>query len=338
MSSYIDLKFINDMSARLSQFKRKSDYLYNFRCPHCGDSKKNKTKARAYFYRVKNDMFFKCHNCGEGQSLANFIKFIDPKLHDQYLLERYKGSAPSTQKPKLNFDFKPQFDDKETKANLLDELTKVSELSENHPVLEYVQDRKIPEEHYDKLYLCDKFMEFVNKVKPQTFPFIKQDHPRLIIPFYDYDGKLFAFQGRAFGKEQPKYLTIKLKESKRKIYGLERVNLQLPINIVEGPIDSLFIDNCLAMGGADMFFDRVPAEQITYIFDNEPRNKEIIKRMYDVIEKDFNIVIWPEHIQSKDVNDMIKSGMSKEEVSDIISTNTFAKLEALTKLSYYKKC
>jgi len=287
---------------------------------------------------VKNDMFFKCHNCGEGQSLANFIKFIDPKLHDQYLLERYKGSAPSTQKPKLNFDFKPQFDDKETKANLLDELTKVSELSENHPVLEYVQDRKIPEEHYDKLYLCDKFMEFVNKVKPQTFPFIKQDHPRLIIPFYDYDGKLFAFQGRAFGKEQPKYLTIKLKESKRKIYGLDRVNLQLPINIVEGPIDSLFVDNCLAMGGADMFFDRVPANQITYIFDNEPKNKEIIKRMYDVINKDFNIVIWPDHIQSKDVNDMIISGMSKEEVNSIISTNTFAKLEAMTKLSYYKKC
>jgi len=338
MSSYIDLKFINNMSARLSQFKRKNDYLYNFRCPHCGDSKKNKTKARAYFYRVKNDMFFKCHNCGEGQSLANFLKFIDPKLHDQYLLERYKGSAPSTQKPKLDFDFKPQFDEKETKVDILDDLTKVSDLSGEHPVLKYVQDRKIPEEHYDNLYLCDKFMAFVNKVKPQTFPFIKQDHPRLIIPFFDYDGKLFAFQGRAFGNEQPKYLTIKLKESKRKIYGLERVNLQLPINIVEGPIDSLFVNNCLAMGGADMFFDRVPANQITYIFDNEPRNKEIIKRMYNVIEKDYNVVIWPDHIQSKDVNDMIVSGMSKEEVQSIISTNTFAKLEALTKLSYYKKC
>jgi len=181
-------------------------------------------------------------------------------------------------------------------------------------------------------------MEFVNKVKPQTFPFIKQDHPRLIIPFYDYDGKLFAFQGRAFGNEQPKYLTIKLKESKRKIYGLERVNLQQHIHIVEGPIDSLFVDNCLAMGGADMLFDRVPADQITYIFDNEPRNKEIIKRMYSVIEKDYNLVIWPDHIQSKDVNDMIISGKSKDEVQSIISTNTFAKLEALTKLSYYKKC
>jgi len=337
MSSYIDLKFINDMSARLSQFKRKGDYLYNFRCPYCGDSKKNKTKARAYFYRVKNDMFFKCHNCGEGHNLANFIKFIDPKLHDNYLLERYKGSAPSTQKPKLKFDFKPDFEET-TKVSLLDELTKVSNLKEGHPVLKYVKDRKIPQKHFDNLYLCDKFMSFVNKVKPQTFPFIKQDHPRLIIPFFDYDGKFFAFQGRAFGNEQPKYLTIKLKESKRKIYGLERINLQEHINIVEGPIDSLFVKNCLAMGGADLLFDRVPVEQITYIFDNEPRNKEIIKRMYEVIEKDYNVVIWPDSIQSKDVNDMIVSGMSIDEVNNIISTNTFAKLEALTKLTSYKKC
>src|SRR6056300_606409 len=96
MSSYIDIKYINQISTRLGQFKKKGDYLYNFRCPHCGDSKKSKTKARAYFYRVKNDMFFKCHNCGEGQSLTNFLKFIDAKKYEQYLLERYKGSAPST--------------------------------------------------------------------------------------------------------------------------------------------------------------------------------------------------------------------------------------------------
>ena len=92
------------------------------------------------------------------------------------------------------------------------------------------------------------------------------------------------------------------------------------------------------MGGADLLFDRVPVEQITYIFDNEPRNKEIIKRMYEVIEKDYNVVIWPDSIQSKDVNDMIVSGMSIDEVNNIISTNTFAKLEALTKLTSYKKC
>ena len=332
MSSYIDLKFINDLSGRLSQFKKKTDYLFNFRCPHCGDSQKSKTKARAYLYRVKNDMFFKCHNCGQGQNLANFIKFIDPKLYEQYLLERYKKSAPATPKPK--FDFKPT---KFTNQTPIDDLKSIKDLPEDHPARLYCVNRKIPEKYFDKLFLSDKFMTLVNEVKPNTYK-ITKDHPRLIIPFYDTTGKLFAFQGRAFGKEQPKYLTIKLDENKQKVYGLDKINFQQPIYITEGPIDSLFIDNCLAAGGADLFLkNKIPNENITYIFDNEPRNKEIVKRMYKVIEQDFNVVIWPEDLQLKDVNDMIMSGLTKLELQDIISNNTYSKLSALTKLNYWKK-
>ena len=332
MSSYIDLKFINDLSGRLSQFKKKTDYLFNFRCPHCGDSQKSKTKARAYLYRVKNDMFFKCHNCGQGQNLANFIKFVDPKLYEQYLLERYKKSAPATPKPK--FDFKPT---KFTDQTPIDDLKSIKDLPEDHPARLYCVNRKIPEKYFDKLFLSDKFMTLVNEVKPNTYK-ITKDHPRLIIPFYDTTGKLFAFQGRAFGKEQPKYLTIKLDESKQKVYGLDKINFQKPIYITEGPIDSLFIDNCLAAGGADLFLkNKIPNENITYIFDNEPRNKEIVNRMYKVIEQDFNVVIWPEDLQLKDVNDMIMSGLTKLELQDIISNNTYSKLSALTKLNYWKK-
>ena len=332
MSSYIDLKFINDLSGRLSQFKKKTDYLFNFRCPHCGDSQKSKTKARAYLYRVKNDMFFKCHNCGQGQNLANFIKFIDPKIYEQYLLERYKKSAPATPKPK--FDFKPT---KFTNQTPIDDLKSIKDLPEDHPARLYCVNRKIPEKYFDKLFLSDKFMTLVNEVKPNTYK-ITKDHPRLIIPFYDTTGKVFAFQGRAFGKEQPKYLTIKLDENKQKVYGLDKVNFQKPIYITEGPIDSLFIDNCLAAGGADLFLkNKIPNENITYIFDNEPRNKEIVKRMYKVIEQDFNVVIWPEDLQLKDVNDMIMSGLTKLELQDIISNNTYSKLSALTKLNYWKK-
>ena len=331
MSSYIDLKFITNLSGRLQQFKKKTDYLYNFRCPHCGDSKKSKTKARAYFYRVKNDMFFKCHNCGQGQNLANFIKFIDPQMYSEYLLERYKKGAPATPKPK--FDFKPAFEE----TNIVSDLKTIKQLDDEHPARKYVINRKIPVEFFDKLYFCDKFGQLVNKVKPNTFK-TKQDHPRLIIPFYDTTGKLFAFQGRAFGKEQPKYLTVKLDENKQKVFGLERVNFQRQVYIVEGPIDSLFITNCLAAAGADLVLkNKIPNEKITYIFDNEPRNKEIIKRMYEVIENDYNIVIWPSEIQSKDVNDMIMSGLTKLEISDIISKNTYSKLSALTKLNDYKK-
>ena len=332
MSSYIDIKYINEISARLSQFKKKGDYLFNFRCPHCGDSKKSKTKARAYLYRVKNDMFFKCHNCGEGQSLTNFLKFLDNKKYEQYLLERYKGSAPSTPQPEFN-DFKPKFKE----VDILDGLTPVSELKDNHPVKQYVIKRKIPEKYFSKLFLCNKFMAFVNKAKPNTFSHTKGEHPRLIIPFYDINNKVFAFQGRAFGKEQPKYLTVKLDENKQKVYGLNTVNLQEHVHIVEGPIDSMFVKNCLAAAGADLTL-KVEPSNVTYIFDNEPRNKEIIKRMYDVIEKDYNLVVWPDDMRHKDINDMIVSGMSIAEVQTIISKNTFAKLEALTKISYYKKC
>ena len=332
MSSYIDIKYINEISGRLSQFKKKGDYLFNFRCPHCGDSKKSKTKARAYLYRVKNDMFFKCHNCGEGQSLTNFLKFLDNKKYEQYLLERYKGSAPSTPQPEFN-DFKPKFKE----VDILDGLTPVSELKDNHPVKQYVIKRKIPEKYFSKLFLCNKFMAFVNKAKPNTFSHTKGEHPRLIIPFYDINDKVFAFQGRAFGKEQPKYLTVKLDENKQKVYGLNTVNLQEHVHIVEGPIDSMFVKNCLAAAGADLTL-KVEPSNVTYIFDNEPRNKEIIKRMYDVIEKDYNLVVWPNDMRHKDINDMIVSGMTNDEVQTMISTNTFAKLEALTKLSYYKKC
>lgn len=330
MSSYIDLKYISEISSRLDQFKKKNDYLFNFRCPHCGDSQKSKTKARAYLYRVKNDMFFKCHNCGQGQNLSNFIKFLDPKKYGEYLLERYKGSAPSTPQPK--FDFKPT---KFKETNLLDNCTKISNLKDDHPVKDYIKKRLIPTEYYEKLYLVNKFHNFANKVKPGIFK-EKYEHPRLIIPFFDVTGELFAFQGRAFGKEQPKYITIKLDETKQKVYGLERVNFQKHVYIVEGPLDSLFLDNCLAAGGADLTL-RMPNDQVTYIFDNEPRNKEIIKRMYAVIENDYNVVIWPNHIQLKDVNEMIVSGISVAEIKNIIDKNTFRKLEALEKLSHYKK-
>ena len=332
MSSYIDLKFINDVSGRLEQFKKKTDYLFNFRCPHCGDSKKSKTKARAYLYRVKNDMFFKCHNCGQGQNFANFLKFVDPTMYSQYILERYKGSAPATPTPK--FDFKPvKFKDQ----TILDDLKSISDLPEDHPARLYVVKRKIPEKYFDILYLCNKFMTLVNKVKPKTYKVIK-DHPRLIIPFFDTTGKLFAFQGRAFGKEQPKYLTVKLDENKQKIFGLERVNFTQEVKIVEGPIDSFFISNCVAAAGADLFLNnKISNEKVTYIFDNEPRNKEIIKRMYKVIEKDFNIVIWPDDIQLKDVNEMIMNGLSPAKVEDIISRNTYRQLSALTKITQWKK-
>ena len=337
MSTYIDLDYINRISPRLQNFKKKREYLFNFRCPVCGDSKKSKSKARAYLYRVKTDMFFKCHNCGASHNLANFIKLVDSTIHNQYILDRFKGGKPKFEKSILD-----KFKDT-TKARLkttpLRKLKAFSDIDDKHPAKQYLIKRKIPEKYFSKLFLCNKFQEYVNGLRPGTYSELnkKYEHPRLIIPFYDVNHEAFALQGRAFGKEIPKYVTLKLDDSKQKIFGLDRADIRKRLYIVEGPIDSLFIDNCIAAAGADIHMSFVSHNNVVFVFDNEPRNKEIINRMYKAIDKNFEIVIWPNHIKEKDINDMILSGKSKQDIQYIINQNTYSGLSALTQLNIYKR-
>ena len=107
MPSYIDTKYVNILSSRLSLFKRKTNGLYNFRCPFCGDSQKSKTKARGYFYQRRTDLFFRCHNCGQSSTFSNFLKQFDGETYKEYALERYKegitGKGHNTPDPKIKY-------------------------------------------------------------------------------------------------------------------------------------------------------------------------------------------------------------------------------------------
>jgi hypothetical protein len=170
---------------------------------------------------------------------------------------------------------------------------------------------------------------------PNKFPNLQGDHPRVVIPFFDREGKFFAFQGRAFGKEQPKYITIKFDESKQKIYGLDRLDLNKPVMITEGPIDSLFLSNAVALAGADADINLQP-QQCTMIFDNEPRNQEIINRMIKAVDKKFNLVVWPKSLKYKDINDMIIAGKTSAEIETIISNNTYCGLTARQHINNWK--
>ena len=335
MSSFIDVKYINLLSPKLPKFKRKSDYLFNFRCPHCGDSKKSSTKARGFVYKRKNDMFFKCHNCGMGQSLGNLIKFLDPVMYKEYALERFKDGKRDSEP---EFAFKPSkiIQSKTFTDKTLDELVRFDKLVTTHPAKRFVYKRLIPKQHWDKLYFCPKFYDWTNQIIPNKFPSLKGDHPRVVIPFFARDGKFFAFQGRAFGKERPKYITIKFNEMRPKIYGLDRVDLNKPIMITEGPIDSLFLDNAIAMAGADAVVN-LQQKQCTMIFDNVPRNEQIIDRMKKAVDKKFNLVVWPKLLKYKDINDMIIAGYTSAKIQTIISNNTYCGLEALQQINDWKK-
>jgi hypothetical protein len=192
----------------------------------------------------------------------------------------------------------------------------------------------IPTDKHYLLYYVNNFYKFVNTLIKNKFPSIKDDHPRLIIPFFDKDNILYALQGRSLENEFPKYITIKIDEQRDKIYGLERIDWDRTVYVVEGPIDSLFIDNCIATAQSDL---RVKRDNVVLIPDNEPRNFEVVKQVEKYIKENYNVVIWPSDVKEKDINEMILSGKTERNIKDIIAQNTFSGLLAKTKLSQWKK-
>lgn len=334
--SYIDQKYINLCTSRLERFKKVRTDLWNFRCPICGDSHKRKDKTRGYIYKKKNSYFFKCHNCGAGHTFNNFLKSIDGMLHKEYSLEKFKNNQTGGNSPipdKVPFQFEaPKFNTPKNKE--LSQLKKFSDLKD-HPAFSYIEHRKIPEKHWDKLYLAENFYEWSRTMFPEKFQNINIDYPRLVIPFFDKSGKMFAYQGRAFGNEQPRYITLKLEENKEKIYGLERIDFEDHVYVVEGPLDSLFLDNCLAVAGADLDLINSEPSTTTAIYDNEPRNRHTIDRMFKSVDKGYNVVVWPSDLDHKDINDMVLSGY--HDIMGFIKTRTFSGLNAYLEINKWKR-
>jgi hypothetical protein len=261
-------------------------------------------------------------------------------LYDEYVLERYKAGAtrynahkdvaPILPKPKIV---------ELLEDDILDPLKRLDTLDVSHPAVKYVLDRKIPRDRWHLLYFAPKFKAFTNSVSPKFEEPIVGDHPRMIIPYFTPAGKCFAFQARAYGDEQPKYYTIKVDESEEKIYGLDRVDYSKRIYVVEGPIDSLFIPNGIAVSGSS--FDTPTIRSLlanaTIVMDNEPRNKEIVNQLDKYIELGYSVVMYPDYIEEKDINDMVKAGRSPAEILDLINTNTFTGMEAKLKFANWRK-
>jgi hypothetical protein len=225
------------------------------------------------------------------------------------------------------------------KGSPLLKIKKVSSLNYDHKVKKYLQKRAIPPSQEYKLYYAPKFNEWVNSILPGKLPTLEHDSSRLVMPFIDKKGDMFGFNARAFRDNELRYITIMLDENMPKIFGLDKVNFSKKYYVIEGPIDSLFIENAVAMAGADGNANGLEqAENAVFVFDNEPRNKEIVSRMERCIDKGYNICIWPEKVLDKDINDMILSGLSEADLKLMIDDNTYRGLEGKLQLSYWKKC
>jgi len=328
--SFLDTKYINLASASLQKYKKVKNGLWTFRCPYCGDSKKNKNKTRGYIFSVKGDHVFKCHNCGVTRSFSNFLKDQVPHVYDEYVMERYKegtigGNVP---KPDLTqFISKPKFDKRTV------DLENLSSLNNFHVAKKYILDRGIPENKLDRLFYCPNFKEWTNTQK-HTFWDTTNDEERIIIPLNSSDGNLIGFQGRSLSpKAKMRYITVMLDEDAPKLYGLDHINKNETIYIVEGPLDSFFLENSVAMCGSDVDIRSFGWSDYIWVYDNEPRSRQITDKLSKSIDAGDRVVIWPSSIKEKDLNDMVTSGIN---VKNVIQSNVYQGLKAKLQLSNWK--
>jgi len=335
---WLESKYVGLISSRLQQFKKKKQNSYNFRCPLCGDSQKNKLKARGWIYQKDASLLYHCFNCGKTLPFPKFINAVDPTLYAEYNMERMSSLAGEKTEHEEFIEKmkKPVF----ISETALKSIKKISQLDASHPAKKYVVSRKIPNFYHSQLFFAPKFKEWVNSIVPNKFD-AKNDEPRLIIPFIDEEKKLFGFQGRSFKKDDVvRYITIMLRDV-AKVYGLNNLDKDKHIYIVEGPIDSMFLPNCIAMAGGDFINDLeslgLNKDKVTVIYDNEPRNKDTIKRIEKSIDHGFSVCIWPDHLPFKDINEMILSGLDQKDVMNVIEKNTHKDLQAKLKLSFWKK-
>jgi hypothetical protein len=312
---FVDDKYINLLSSRLEKFTKKNPNLYNCRCPICGDSKTDKKKSRGFFYQKKNNTNYKCHNCGINISFNNFLKFSLEKFKNGHV-----GKNFTVEEPKFSFNA-PKF------KKSLD----LPKSCDNEKSKKYLEDRKIDSK---KFYYAEKFKKWVNSLV-HTFDesTLKYEEERIVIPFY-YKNNLIGFQGRSINSSPLKYITIMLDDNAPKIYGYDDVDLTKPVYIVEGPFDSTFIVNSIAMCGADINITDLNILHPIYVYDNEPRNVEIHSRMIKKIESGNSIVIWPNTINQKDINDMVLNGHN---VQSMLESNTYSGLKAKLKFNEWKK-
>lgn len=337
--NYIITKYINQLSFNLDRFKQKDKNHWNFRCPICGDSEKNKAKCRGHIFLTDNDIFwFKCFNCSASLSFTNFLKSNFPHIYNQYQLEKISDFKANINKSIIKTP--PIEIKKDVYSTNKITIPCCSDLDLNHKAIKYLKSRLIPENKWKEFYYAADFSEFINKMRPGgKYKYLFPDD-RLVIFIRNIKGELIGCQGRSFENNESsiRYITCKFKDGEQLVYNIDKVDLSKKVYVLEGIIDSLFIDNSVAMVGSQ----NTEVEKIdnsVFILDNQPRNREIVEKISNLINKNKEICIFDEKFLSrgKDINEMIKNGVSKTEIMNYIISNSLVGLSARLKLIGWRK-
>lgn len=338
---WLETKYINMLAGTLPNLVRKGSGVWNFRCVFCGDSQKSKTKARGYLIQDRSTVYSTCHNCGVSHKFPKFLELVNPHLYSEYALEAFSDRKDIVQIKPI-----PQ---KDIPLKNLHQLPRISLLPLDHNAVEFLSNRLIPRQQWAKLYYADDFYKFCRNFFDDKYQSDFKE-PRIIIPLINQHKKLIGFQGRAIVKTDYRYITALLSPTNPKIFGLNTTDFNQPSFAVEGPFDSMFIPNSIAvLGGAidaTLRSAEIPTGLITVVYDNEPRNKDVCRNILRAINNGYKVVIWPKGIDQKDINDMILAnvakGMSLEQASEhilsVLNSNIYKGLDAELAFRQWKRC
>lgn len=334
MSRFVDQKYIGLVSPRLQLFKKKGR-CWNFRCPFCGDSKKKKTLCRAFFFEYKGATIFKCHNCGLSIGLSAFLKQLDQQLARQYHYETFSEQHVNIPSPSLPPDVSVVVSGPKLS------LPRLASLSKDHPAVQYAQQRKLPLDAYLRVHYIEN-MRDLEAMAPGLYHDVIPRDARLIMPYF-YKGEVVGLTGRALNTAvQKRYIQMRFQDDVPLVFGLDKHDPEKPTYIVEGPIDSFFLSNAIACGGMDfqkaMDLGIVERTKTIIVFDNQPRNKDVVKRMTGMVAKKWATCVWPLNWPYKDINDAVMAGISQDIVKEIIDSNSFFGLRLEMALKAWRKC
>jgi hypothetical protein len=321
--------------------------LWNCSCMYCGDSKTNSRKKRGFFYYGldKVELIYSCRNCGVSVHFSEYLAKWHTAYHTQYKLERMR--APTNKlvtktKTFVSKKLQPTIIHNDIKVNKI--YQSLAELPENHVAKKYMIDRKITKFHL--FGYVDNFSRYVDELTGCAPEYERlPNDKRIIIPITTPSGDLVGIQGRALNDKSIRYITIKIDEDRfTKVYGLDRYNKEKNGFLLEGAFDSVLLPNSLAMCGSSLDMsildkDYIDPSKLIIVYDNEPRNKEIVAKMRSVIDAGFKVHIPKkyESTLSKDINKMYIDGQKIIDIATNIVKNSYSGARAILQLNDWSR-
>ena len=296
-----------------------SKYRMNFRCNVCGDSQDKKHVKRGFllFNHGKNNeryWVYKCQRptcqaCEKAWGAERWLKFTDPFLFNCYENELKQCNR----------------DDGHADA-IRDKIEKMRALKE----LEFVNDaiKKLEQEKKDIKFFkpilkgeTDLFKDAIVYCEKRKLPYERwkeffvatggKYQNRLIIPFFDDENKIHYWQGRHLYGHEPKYLNRTVDKSEA-IYNFHHINKTQPVVVLEGPFDSMFVENAIATLGlslAEKMQDQIDKLDAYYLFDNDEAGNVKARKF---LKAGKFVFLWKDFLKEmkltkdvKDINDAI---------------------------------